>query len=242
LDIVSPNLKPYTTYYDMMSYCDPEWISDYVYEALLSVHAAPAILQPDRSLNSTSLLVSGTIDAEGNVSLEPAFTLELPSRLPLPGSHTLELIDKRGVLLASYPFEPAVLHADRTGAPPTDEIRLFHLAVPYVDGVAELRVTEAGELRGTLRAGGALPHEIAGGLGVSDGRLYLPDALLHGSRGLMVRVSIDAGLSWQTVALGGPGLPAIDLAAFSGRSVLIQIHSSDGVQSVPILTGPLRIP
>jgi len=59
------------------------------------------------------LLVSGTIDAEGNVSLEPAFTLELPPRLPPPGSHTLELIDASGALLASYPFEPAALHADR---------------------------------------------------------------------------------------------------------------------------------
>ena len=72
---------------DLMSYCDPDWISDFYFaNALrfrLSDEGAPtaaALTTPARSL-----LLWGGVDAAGDPFLEPAFVVDAPPALPQSG-------------------------------------------------------------------------------------------------------------------------------------------------------------
>ena len=72
-------------YKDLMSYCEPEWISDYFFTNALrfrlvdegASHAAAVVARQGQSL----LLWGGT-DAEGNLFLNPAFVVDAPPAMP----------------------------------------------------------------------------------------------------------------------------------------------------------------
>jgi hypothetical protein len=124
LDYATSTLKSPQTYFDLMTYCSPEWISDYVYEEVLQFRGpAPmtAIAQPATSTNG--LLVWGRIEADSLV-LEPAFEVAAPTRLPdAPGRYRVEGRDATGsVFMLS--FDPVAV-AD--GAPGTGH---FAFVVP----------------------------------------------------------------------------------------------------------------
>ena len=110
-------VDPFTS--DLMSYCDPHWISDYGFATALdyrlrseeteaAAHASP----------SQSLLLWGGADAEGNPFLEPAFVVEAPPRLPGVGTeYRLEGRDAAGARLFSLDFDmPAVADGEGAGA------------------------------------------------------------------------------------------------------------------------------
>ncbi len=72
---------------DIMSYCDPVWISDYHFTNALRFRASeadgaglPTVGPPTRAL-----LLWGGVDAEGRPFLEPAFVVDAPPALPRSG-------------------------------------------------------------------------------------------------------------------------------------------------------------
>ena len=72
---------------DLMSYCGPQWISDYHFSnalryRLTTIETASTEFAPGRS---KSLLVWGGVDADGAPFLEPAFVLDAPPALPRTG-------------------------------------------------------------------------------------------------------------------------------------------------------------
>ena len=76
--LVSPN-RP-----DLMSYCDPEWVSDYHFTNALGFRLRDEI---DDSTTATapparSLLLWGGVDARGTPYLDPAFVVDAPPALP----------------------------------------------------------------------------------------------------------------------------------------------------------------
>ena len=71
---------------DLMSYCRPQWISDYNFKKALEHRleaeaAAPAGAARDRPKGSR-LLLWGGVDTEGRLRLDPAFALDAPAKLP----------------------------------------------------------------------------------------------------------------------------------------------------------------
>lgn len=68
---------------DLMSYCPPEWISDYYFtnslRFRLADEGAPASRTPDAG---RSLLVSGRVSADGTPRLDPAFVIDAAPVLP----------------------------------------------------------------------------------------------------------------------------------------------------------------
>jgi hypothetical protein len=234
-DLITPSLKLYTTYYDMMSYCDPVWISDYNYERLRLVHAAPDVQIPAAS--GESLIVSGAVSGDEAV-IYPAFTLDLPAAPPAPGPYRLELLDAYGTVLRGYPFAPAEAHADPTEGPSPGSIYGFHLTLPAEPGVAAMRVTRAGETLASIEAQ-ALAPDRAGGAASMEGRLLLVPADVP----VLVRASTDGGETWQTIAYGARGAgEGIDLAPFKGKTVRLEVHVSNGVGSRSVAIGPVQIP
>jgi hypothetical protein len=133
-DITSQTLRPPTAYYDIMSYCNPLWISDYTYSRVMTFRAA--LGTPKAHDPAPAVLVWGRIE-DGRVLLEPAFELVTAPSLPeTSGQYRVEALDASGRTIFSYSFEPQ-RHGDGDGAH-------FAFAVPVTwsagDGPATLRV------------------------------------------------------------------------------------------------------
>ena len=110
-------VDPFTS--DLMSYCNPYWISEYGFSTALRYRlqsegsGAAASASP-----SQSLLLWGGVDTDGNPYLRPTFVVEAPPRLPRPGTdYRLEGRDAAGAELFSLTFDiPAVADGEGVGA------------------------------------------------------------------------------------------------------------------------------
>ncbi|MDE0649896.1 MAG: Ig-like domain-containing protein [Gammaproteobacteria bacterium] len=76
--------------YDLMSYCSPEWISDYSFSKALGFRVMDATSRA-AAAHARSILIWGGVEADGTPFLEPAFEVHAPPRLPQPGGggHTI---------------------------------------------------------------------------------------------------------------------------------------------------------
>jgi len=246
-DLKTQAIYPYSTYYDMMSYCGPEWISDYTYEALWDYDN----LYMTRSDAPTgrALMVSGQLDPSADqVSFRPAYVLDLPIQLPTPGDYTLELLDADAQVIAAYPFEPVRAQADRFGAGMAFESVSFNLTVPYDDRIASIRVRRGEAVLGALTAGAQAPSLEAGAatwrtepgktLVTWSGRDTDGDELRY-----LVRASTDGGVTWQVIGVNLT-TPALELRSneWSGQHVLIQVLASDGVHTTALSWGTVNVP
>ena len=102
---------------DLMSYCDPYWISDYHFTNALRYRlhtAAGGGLSSLVSAPVRSLLLWGGVDAGGAPFLEPAFVVKAPASLPR-STGEYEIIGRTGDgdVLFSLPFQmPEVADGD----------------------------------------------------------------------------------------------------------------------------------
>lgn len=141
---------------DLMSYCNPEWISDYTYRGVLDFRrdgdGGTSGVAGDAK--EPTLLVWGQIDA-GGAELEPAFQLTTRPALPAePGPYRIEGLDAGGAVLFSYSFKPAPV-ADMEG-----DVRHFVYAIParlaQTDRLDRLRLVGPG-VRAERRSAGPEP-------------------------------------------------------------------------------------
>lgn len=95
---------------DLMSYCHPQWISDYNFNKALEYRmeeetAAPARAAQDVVAGSR-LLLWGGVDAEGRLRLDPAFALEAPAKLPSgSGPYRIEGFARDGASAFALDFD-----------------------------------------------------------------------------------------------------------------------------------------
>jgi hypothetical protein len=68
-DIQEQSVYPYDSTYDMMSYCGPEWISDYTYEALWAYDRSQAATISKEAPPEYGLMISGWIDPASNQAM-----------------------------------------------------------------------------------------------------------------------------------------------------------------------------
>jgi hypothetical protein len=126
----SNNLKAAATYTDIMGYCSPQWISDYVYVSELTYrqNSAIGIIVPGAGAAAVSgdgLLIWGRIE-DGKVVLEPAFRVPANNSLAEPGPYTWEAHDAIGRVLASVTFNAPEI-AD---VPDDGKLQMFSFIVP----------------------------------------------------------------------------------------------------------------
>ena len=126
LDVAVLALKPPTTS-DIMGYCDPKWIGDYSYEAVLDYLSPSSPLVTNAALSAAvqpCLLVWGYI-RNGEMVLEPAFQVNTRPSLPRrPGPYSLSAAAEDGTSLFDMSFAPKEI-ADLPGGQKT-----FVFAVP----------------------------------------------------------------------------------------------------------------
>ena len=142
-NVGSQTLMPATTS-DIMGYCDPKWIGDYTYKAvmsyLISPPPAPVMSAELGQAEQPCLLVWGHI-RNGEPVLEPAFQVNTRPRMPRrPGPYSVDATAEDGSQLFSLSFAPSQI-ADAPG-----DHQSFVFAVPISN-------TRAGRLH-TLRLAG----------------------------------------------------------------------------------------
>ena len=129
-----------TTYKDIMSYCDPAWISDYTYQALFNDQVAAGAASPNDQSVVPSLLVRASLLEDGTVEMEPVYTFNgRPGASPSESDYVLELLDESGSVIASYRLP--VLTAEGESI----KFSSINTTVPLPDKpFAALRITEKG--------------------------------------------------------------------------------------------------
>lgn len=225
LDLAALALKAPGTYKDLMSYCNPDWISDYNYVAILNFRgAAPAAESATPGPAREGLMVWGRI-LNGAVMLEPAFAVNAPVRLPArPGPNRVEGYDVAGRRVFSVSFE-----GDPVADLPHGSERHFAFVLPLA------RVEQAG--LAALRATGR-------GVTVRQPRAGLPSSAV-GAAPVAVRRGNELELRWD------PSFPlAVIRDAVSGEILSfarnghgrvpgggpVRVELSEGVSSLPGVT------
>lgn len=161
---------------DLMGYCQPAWISDYNWSAMLQYrqsgiegttagiggHQSGVVGDPSIGGSRTptgdgdGLLVWGRITPEGIV-LEPAFRVPASAgNGPMPGGHQLDLLGSDGAVLRTVRFG-----ASEVGDLPGGAERQFAFVVPggaSLDAVAGLRVRADGRTVTRLTRPGGDPQ------------------------------------------------------------------------------------
>jgi len=142
LDVAGLMLKAPGAFKDIMSYCGPDWLSDYTYEGVLNFRGpGPDIVAGAAQPAGPGLLVWGRIRKDGTV-LEPAFTVQAPPRLPSrTGSHRLVGISTTGATLFDLSFAGDIA-PDLPGGP--EEHFAFVVPLAQASNLAEIRLLSGG--------------------------------------------------------------------------------------------------
>jgi hypothetical protein len=146
-DLWSSLLKDKTAYKDVMSYCNPQWISDYTYKKILAFRAASPIglfKQADGVLPKEPCLLVWGLRRNGAFLLEPSFSISTRPSVPTSGPYRVEGVDTLGRVLWSQDFD--LMQTTH----PTDATSAgFCFAVPMsaslLDRIDVLRVVEGGQ-------------------------------------------------------------------------------------------------
>ncbi len=160
-DTTSGDLWNPATTKDIMGYCSPNWVSDYVYTKILQfragaggfLHAPEDAALPEALATSREcLLVRGILREDGRLELLPSFrTQALPSALPATSALNVEGQDEAGHTLFSAPLELMEL-----GCGPNAHDRHFVMALPIsasgLDALAGLQFTREGQVIATHRS------------------------------------------------------------------------------------------
>jgi len=223
LDLPALELKAPGTYKDLMSYCNPDWISDYNYVAILGFRGtSPAVEPAAEAPRREGLMVWGRI-RNGSVILEPAFVVNAPVQLPSrPGPHRVEGYDVSGRRSFSVSFEGELV-ADLPGG----EERHFAFVVPLSAaeraGLATVQLVGDGltvrQTRAGLRAGPGMTPPAATRRGDELEVRWDPSfplAVIRDARSGAILSFARNGLGWVP-ATGGP----------------VMVELSEGVSSLP---------
>ena len=91
--------------WDLMSYCEPMWISDYSFTRALAHRMRLGEVIPPAFTAAKGLLLWGGLDEDGELTLEPAFLVDAPLKLPeADGPYTIIGTSDNGSVLFSLSF------------------------------------------------------------------------------------------------------------------------------------------
>lgn len=239
------SLYTWQNYYDLMGYCFPRWISDYVYlklrqYAIRHNNTGEPNFFTNRS-DQLHFLVSGHIYSNGNTTLNPLFLLEAQPDISTETSifddardiANLDLLDERGNLLSTYPI---ALRA-WSDSPASEEILSFQVLIPAQENVSKIRLRRSEELliEQQSKSNRLFPQTIIQDLErtISDHGYVLSwkvadNTELH----YMVRISRNQGKTWEILAFTEATELWYKHPSLFGNNAWIEIQASDGMRVV----------
>lgn len=209
---------------DLMGYCSPVWISDYMYRNVLQFRGSTAASLQRVSDPTRSLIIRGRIEDDSRIVLEPAFTIMArPTQPERSGNYSLIGRMADGRIMFRYAFDPATIdHASN--------VRHFLFAIPATpamdDSLATVEVAGEGglaQLRSTpsfgLRAQGT---PVATASSAGDQSVVTCNEVA--GRGILVSDAVSGAL------LGTASATSTRIVVAAGTRVLVSC--SDGVRTV----------
>ena len=205
-----------TSHVDVMSYCSPEWMSDYTYTALYNNQRTYGLLAPTQTADR--LIIRATYDSNG-ATLAPTYAFAVPASAAVVTSDVMvELLDSSGTVMATHPV--AVREAQEEGI----HIRALLGSVPLpASPVAAIRLVEDSVVLVEKQLATS-PDAAEAALALSrtaDGATLAWD---QADTPAIIRYTTDDGASWTTMAvdvLGGTfTVPTAELTA-DGRFEVI---------------------
>jgi hypothetical protein len=230
---------------DFMSYCEPEWVSDYHYRKMITVlqNAGPTSGRATQ-VAQPALLISGRIHADRTSGeLDNALPMTSTNVVSQPGAgpYRVELRNATDTVLFSYAFAPATIDRHDATAGPAG----FSFFVPRLDGLSKLQLWQAANLLDELVVS-ATPQVAVAKQGVLDDPnvVLLSWQLDAGPAGVVnLRYSADDGQSWQVIALHQTGnFFRLDTQRLPGSANgLVEVTASDttAARSVVLTVGPV---
>jgi hypothetical protein len=226
-DVTTGTLEPPTSS-DIMGYCDPKWISEYTYSAVLNYFGTVSPMVQGNAVSTAvqpCLLVWGHI-RNGEPVLEPAFQVNTRPSLPSrAGPYSLEGRASDGSPVFSLSFAPSEI-ADAPG-----NQQNFVFAVP-------LAAARASRLTSLHLSGSGRPAILAAATSVTGGQAAAQSETAEVRRVGASRVSLrwDARAHPMIMVLDTETGEVLSLARggdaeFSTHKGQVDLVMSDGVQS-----------
>lgn len=192
----SPEVLHPDEYVDVMSYCEPSWVSDYTYVALLEDQLVNGRTAQRPDLMQNSLLVRGQILADGSISLKPTYILpQYPTAVPSASPYAIELVDEQGIVVQRTPVQ--VIKAEEPGI----SVQAILAAIPLPEAsFASVRLMQ----QDTAVASRVLDSQ-ANTFSINATTTQAADAAIIrwgiADVPAVVRYTADDGATWHTVGL-----------------------------------------
>ena len=239
---------PGTKWFDVMSYCDNQWISDYTYTGMYNYMVAnPSLnaLRPQATGDFLSLAGSITPEA-GVASIVSLRHLTSVATVPplVAGPYAIRLLDANGAELAKHSFTP---DSDSEGETSTVG---FSQVVNFVAGTRTVQIAQAdGKVLASSPVSPSAPQvsnvALAGASSPVSGTVTLnwdasdPDA---GVLKFTILYSGDGGQTFQPVRTGVVGRSAaIDTNLLGGGAGVLRVVASDGANEGQADSAPFTV-
>lgn len=208
-DIATRQIYGPTSWYDVMTYCDNQWISEFTYEGIYTFLAVESINPfrqgPAAETTGEHLIVIALADLDGGAgTLETVMVQSgvAPTLETEDSDWSIALLAAGGALLAEYPFAPEP-PADTEDDP--DPQLLINEIVPWVAGAARVQLRHGGEVLDERRVSNNAPTVTLQTPEVTAATLTIRWTAADADGDPLtfaVLYSADNGATWQSVAAG----------------------------------------
>ncbi len=187
-----------SSYYDLMTYCDNEWVSVYHYLKLYNDQKIYGdILADEPQPASPSLILRASLDGDGQASFAPTYSLDGPIDTPATSTpYFVRLLAADGRLLSEQPVQ---LYEVADLPEPVYHL-MTRLALPD-EPAAWVQLLRGDQLLAEQALGGGKFVQSSPLATVQGEKL-----VWSGATGpVLVRYSADHGQTWQTLAVDAQG-------------------------------------
>ncbi|MFO7539074.1 MAG: hypothetical protein R6X32_13605, partial [Chloroflexota bacterium] len=203
-DFGTASLLTPDTYRDVMSYCSPEWTSDYTYTALYDDQVTKGNWPDQAGTAANRLLVRAQLDQSDQLSLQPVYHMSLwddDMYLAADSGYGVQLLDGTGNVLAEYPIslryaeEPGIVARSLVGSVPLPESDTAVASLRIIGQTNGQTVVLAEQWLNRR----ALTQTMLGQL--TETADFITLSWSYGNRPAIVRYTGDDGATWTTLAI-----------------------------------------